>query len=186
MIEAMFLLSGTNFFGDALFRLDQIGLFTYILPLMLVFALVYGIMTKLKIFENNNAINGVIAISVALMSLQFNIVNVFFAQLFPKVGVGLAIILALLLMLGLFIPKEKWAVYVIMGVSAVIFVIVLVNTAADVGWSSGYWWYDNWEYVAGAIFILILFGLVFASGKPEKDTVPDTALFKAIFGKKGE
>ena len=181
MIEAMFLLAGPNFFGDALYKLDQMGLFAYILPLMLIFALVYGIMTKLKVFEHNPAVNGIIAISVALMSLQFNIVNVFFAQLFPNVGVGLAIILALLLLLGLFIPKEKWAVYVIMGVSAVIFVIVLINTASEVGWSSGYWWYDNWEYVAGAIFILILFGLVLASGRESKDTVPDTALFKALF-----
>ena len=163
MIEAMFLLAGPNFFGDALYKLDQMGLFAYILPLMLIFALVYGIMTKLKVFEHNPAVNGIIA------------------QLFPNVGVGLAIILALLLLLGLFIPKEKWAVYVIMGVSAVIFVIVLINTASEVGWSSGYWWYDNWEYVAGAIFILILFGLVLASGRESKDTVPDTALFKALF-----
>ncbi len=182
MIEAMFLLSGTNFFGDALYKLDQMGLFTYILPLMLVFALVYGILTKLKIFEHNQPVNGVIAISVALMSLQFNIVNVFFANLFPKLGVGLAIILALILLLGLFIPKEKWAVYVIMGVSAVIFIIVLVNTAADVGWSSGYWWYDNWEYVAGALFILILFGLVLASGRETNHEIPDTAFFKTLFG----
>jgi len=148
MAEGILLLSGTNFFGDALFTLEQAGLFSYILPLLLIFALVYGILSKLKVFEDNKSINGIIAISVALMSLQFNVVNVFFAQLFPKLGVGLAIILALLLVVGLFIPKEKWAVYVIMGVSAVVFVIVLVNTAADVGWSSGYWWYENWEFVA--------------------------------------
>ncbi|MDD2478172.1 MAG: hypothetical protein PHW45_04330 [Candidatus ainarchaeum sp.] len=183
MIKGIFLLSGSNFFGEALQRLSEMGLFAYILPIMLIFALVFGILTKLKIFEENKSVNAIIAISVALMSIQFDFVNVFFSELFPRMGVGLAIILALIILLGLFIPNKSWATYTILGVSGVIFIIVLVKTSSALGWSSGYWWYYNWEYVAVAIFILILFGLALSSGgskTPEKD--PMTLFRKSLFG----
>jgi len=173
MIKEMFLLSGSNFFGDALIRLDQMGLFAYILPMILIFALVFGILTKLKIFEENKSINAVIAISVALMSIQFDIVNVFFSQLFPRMGVGLGVMLVLIILLGLFLPNDKWITYVIFAVSAIIFVIVLVKTSGSVGWSSGYWWSSNWEYIAVAIFILALFALALSSGSDKKNSNDD-------------
>lgn len=185
MIKEMFLLSGPNFFGEALQRLSEMGLFTYILPILLIFALVFGILTKLKLFEENKSINAIIAISVALMSIQFNFVSVFFSELFPRMGVGLSIILALIILLGLFIPDKGWVTYTIFGVSGIIFLIVLIKTSSAVGWSSGYWWSSNWEYITVAIFILVLFALALTSGDKASSSKPDTpqTLFrKALFG----
>jgi hypothetical protein len=182
MVKGMFLLSGANFFGEALQRLSEMGLFSYILPILLIFALVFGILTKLKIFEENKSVNAIIAISIALMSIQFDIVNVFFSELFPRMGVGLAIILSLIILLGLFIPDKGWVTYTIFGVAGVIFVIVLVKTSSAVGWSSGYWWSSNWEYIAVAIFILVLFALALSSGGQKKSEEDPITLFrKSLF-----
>jgi hypothetical protein len=70
-----------------------------------------------------------------------------------------------------------------LGISGIVFIIILVNTAAEVGWSSGYWWHDNGEYVAGAIFHLVLFGLVLASGSEADKHPPASPFFNALFGK---
>jgi hypothetical protein len=164
MIKEMFLFSGGVSFGDALYRLEAMGLFTYILPIMLIFALVFGILTKLNIFKDNKPVNAIIAISVALMSIQFNIVNRFFSELFPRMGVGLGILLVLMILLGLFLPDEKWVVYSVFAVSAIIFVIVLVKTSDQVGWSSGYWWSSNWPYIVVALVVLAMFALVIFGG----------------------
>jgi len=85
-------------FGGVLSYMEQAGFFAYILPFLLIFALVFGILTKTQIFKNNKAINGIIALVVGLLSLQFDFVPIFFSEIFPRMGVGLAIILALLIL----------------------------------------------------------------------------------------
>ena len=62
---------------------------------MLIFALVFGILIKTQIFKDNKAVNGIIALAVAFMALQFDFVPTFFAQIFPRLGIGLAIILGI-------------------------------------------------------------------------------------------
>lgn len=186
MINEVFFLNGPNFFGDALFRLSNMGLFDYILPMILIFALVYGILLKTKAFQENKSVNAIIAIAVSLMALQFNMVSEFFSEIFPRAAIGLSVILVLIILLGIFLPEEKWVMYVLLGVTGVIFLIVLLNTSQNLGWSSGYWWSSNWEYVAVAIFILVLFGLVVSGGSGESgpsDPKKNASLFfKSLFG----
>ncbi|MEK6827230.1 MAG: hypothetical protein AABX99_01980 [Nanoarchaeota archaeon] len=99
--EMIFLQSASAFpsgvLGDLLAKWEQAGFFSYLLPFLLIFALIFGILLKLNIFKDNKMVNGIIALSVSLMSLQFGFVPDFFSQIFPRVGVGLAIILAIFL-----------------------------------------------------------------------------------------
>jgi hypothetical protein len=96
------------------------------------------------------------------MALQFEFVPRIFAEIFPRLGVGLAIILVLILIMGLFSPgKEAWFGYIIFGVGTIILITILVQTAGALGWSAGFWWYDNWARVAfwvgfGVIILAIL------------------------------
>src|SRR3989344_5849172 len=89
--------------GRILEQWSQYGLFDFILPFLLIFALVFGVLSTMNLFKDNKAVNGIIALAVALMSLQFGLVPAFFAELWPRFGVGIAIYLVFLILVGFFI-----------------------------------------------------------------------------------
>jgi hypothetical protein len=104
------------------------GIFAYGFPFLLIFALIFGLLTKLNIFAtkegtSNKGINVMIALAIAFMSLQFNLVSSFFGSLFPRFGIALAIILIILIFTGLFTdPKSnitKWVLYGVIFVSII-------------------------------------------------------------------
>lgn len=158
--------------GDMFRQWEQAGFFTYLLPFLLIFALVFGILNQIKLFKDNKSINGIIALVVGLMALQFPMVSQFFSEIFPRLGIGLAIILVLLIILGMFIDPESGAIgYTLLGVAGIILIVVLVKTAGALGWSSSFWWQDNWPMVAGVVLILIIIGII-VGGANEKETKP--------------
>ena len=176
--EMIFLASGSAFssgtIGDLLSKWEQAGFFTYLLPFLLIFALVFGILTKINIFKDNKMVNGIIALAVALMSLQFSFVSDFFVQIFPRLGVGLAIILAVLILVGLFMDSESKAInYVLLGIAVIVFGSILIQSAVATGWESGQWWQDNWQTIIGAIFlIVVVIVIIGSSGSKTKQSVP--------------
>lgn len=143
---------------------EQAGFFTYLFPFLLLFALVFGILTRIQLFKENKGVNAIIALVVSLMALQFGFVSNFFAELFPRVGVGLAIILVILIVVGLFAdPRSNLINYVLLGIGVIIVVVVLVQAAGATGWASGEWWSSNWETVIGILAILLIIGFVIGS-----------------------
>jgi hypothetical protein len=169
MIEGLISLASYGFvgggIGEYLAELEANGFFTYILPFLLIFAIVYGILSQIKIFKDNRGVNGIIALVIGLMALQFDFVPMFFAEVFPRFGIGLAILLLVLILLGFFIdPDKSWVMYVLLGVAAVILLVVLINTSGALGWAAGGWWYANWKFVAGVVTILIIIAIIVSSG----------------------
>ncbi len=170
---------GGGFFGGDigyfLARWEQLGVFSYVLPFLLIFALVFGILTRVNMFKNNKAINGILALTVSLLALQFHFVPVFFSEIFPRLGIGLAIILVGLILLGLFLPAKEdskfmgWFFFI--G-ALVVFIVVLTQSFAWAGIGTGQWqWYlyDNWP---GIILIAVVIGgvaLIWNSVGPKKD-----------------
>lgn len=150
-------------FDEVINSWQQAGFFSIILPFLLVFALTFGILTRVKIFKENKAVNAIIAAVVALMSLQVPMVPQFFAQLFPRFGIALAIILVLMVIAGFFADPDSPVVnYVLLGIGVIIVIVVLIQTAGGLGIESGQWWAVNWPVVAGAIFILLLVIIIVA------------------------
>jgi len=160
--------------GEMLQTLAEMDIFFYVLPFLLMFALVYAILQKLKLTgEDERGINAVIALAVALMALQFDIVPLFFQNVFPRIGMGLAVILAALIFVGLFVkPQEhQFAVWTFFGLGAAVFIIVLLQSFEDYSWWSGGWWYDNMPMIITAIIVLAFVFLVVGTkgeGKPFK------------------
>jgi len=167
MIKSLVMASYTyfdgTFIGDMLTQWNNAGFFQYLLPFLLIFALVFGILDRIGLFKTNKSISPIIALVVGLMALQFPMVSQFFAELFPRLGIALSIILIIMILLGLFLNSEgdsdpvKW---VLLSTAAIILVIVLVKTAGALGWSSGWWWSDNWPVVAGVVIILAAIGII--------------------------
>ena len=140
---------------------EQIGVFAYLLPFLMIFALIFVILNSIKIFKDNRGVNAVIAIAVGLMALQFQFVPVFFSEIFPRLGVGLAVILALLILVGMFVdPNKPGIMYVLLGIAAVTFVVVLYNTAGELGWSLGYTFQQYFGEIVALIILLVGIGVV--------------------------
>jgi hypothetical protein len=163
-------LFGSGVIGDLLSKWEEMGFFSYVLPFMLIFALVFGILVRVKIFKENKMVNGIIALAVALMALQFNFVPLFFSQIFPRVGVALSIILGIMIVIGLFMDPDSKAVnYFLLGVGVLIVGLILIQSAGALGWASGQWWEENWQMVVGGVFILIIVALIIGGSKHAAD-----------------
>lgn len=170
IIMASTIISG-GALGDLLSKWEQAGLFSYLLPFLLIFAMVFGILTKMKIFKESRAVNAIIALAVALMALQFGLVTDFFSQIFPRLGIGLAVILGVLIIIGLFAdPESNLVNYVLLGIGVITIAIVIIQSAGALGWASGQWWQDNWQLVVGAIVVFILIAVVIGGNpNPKKE-----------------
>ena len=90
---------------------QTLGVFSYVLPFLLIFALVFGILAQAKFLGENKGVNSVIALAVALLALQFPVVPTFFASITSNLAIGLTVLLSVLILMGLFVnfadPKEK-------------------------------------------------------------------------------
>lgn len=154
--------------GTFLIELDQLGVFYYALPFLLVFALVFAVLQKIKITgREDRGINAVIALAVGLLSLVGNRVPDFFQVLLPNVGVGLGVILLCLIMVGLFVnPQEHtFAVWTFFGIGGITAIIILLSSFNDYWWWRGDFWNRNMTAIIAGIVILVFVIVVINSGK---------------------
>jgi len=159
--------------GDMLNQWAQMGFFSYLLPFLLIFAMVFGILSSIKMFKENRAIDAIIALAVGLMALQFDLVPVFFSQVFPRMGVALSVILVIMILAGLFIdPTKAGIMYTFLGVGVIAAIIVLVSSAGYTGYG-GYWMYNNWGTIIGVIIFLAAIGIIVgAANKKQSSYAP--------------
>jgi hypothetical protein len=176
----VFLASYTAFgggsIGNVLAQWESAGIFTYVLPFLLIFAIIYSVLSFTKVFRGNNAVNAVISLAVALLALQFQIVPIFFAEIFPRVGIALSVLLAVVIIGGFFVdPSEdkKWIRYVLMGITAIILIFVIGGSLGGLGlgWNiGGGWFYGvNWaQFLIIALVIGLIIWIVVSGNKGNK------------------
>jgi hypothetical protein len=170
MVISLISFASGGFFGGGIGQIlstwEQAGVFSYLIPFLVIFALVFGILSKMKIFEASKAVNAVIALAVGLMALQFDFVPRFFSEIFPRLGIGIAIVLVIIVLTGMFWPEGGgWVNTAMIIIGAIIVVAVLLNTSTALGWSGGASFWQNYlDYIiigilaAGAIILIILSG----------------------------
>jgi hypothetical protein len=187
MFEGISILASYGFFqggiGDLLNYWEQAGFFSYVLPFLLIFCIVYVTINNIKLFEQNKAISAVIAVSVGLLSLQYDMVPLFFAELFPRIGIGLSMILALLILSGLFIdPKDNTMKWGLFGVSIIILIAVLYDSTE---FSGGYYLYYLLDpQIMSWVFFIGLIGIVVGAVTKKKPELPKINI--PLFGKPGD
>lgn len=189
MLKEMIFLASYNVvggsFGNILAQWEQMGVFSYVLPFLLIFAMVYGILVRLKLFttkidggeKTNNTVNAIIALATGLLALQFQVVPLFFARLFPALGAGTAIILVILIVMGLFANPNNRTVYTILTWGSLFVAVIIVIYSLGVfnifsgGPLSSYWY----SYIQPWFHIILLAGLVIAivvSGRTPNPPAP--------------
>jgi hypothetical protein len=147
---------------------NAIGVFSYVLPFLLIFAVVFAVLEKGNILNNNRAINTIVSASVGLLALQFEMVPVFFANIFPKFGVFLAIVFAILFFLGFVGYKNDGSSGFIKSIGIVAAVFVILWAMSDFWFFGNYggdfWWWFN-DYFWSLIVLGIIVGAVIWIGK---------------------
>jgi len=158
--------------GIILQDLADMDIFYYALPFLLIFALVFAILQKVKLTgKENRGIDAIIALTVSLLSIQFNQVPIFFQIIFPKLGIGLAVILVCLILVGLFINPQKhnFAIWVFFGIGGITAIIILLTSFTDYSWWTGGFWYGNVSAIVAGIIILIFIFVIVNSGKEKPE-----------------
>ncbi len=178
--------SGSSAIGDVLDQWAAAGVFDYMLPFLLIFSLVFGILSQINIFkeQKNRAINAIIALVVALMALQFGFVSNFFSEIFPRLGIGLVVLLVVMVLIGLFAPNRTWVTYTLFAAAAIILIVVLANTANATQWfSSGFLAGINWQNLLPWIVLITLVAVVVASSfKKEKPQDVSSKFMRNLLG----
>jgi len=143
--------------GDILQDWEYFGVFEYVLPGLLIFAIVFGILMKSKILGESRGINMVIALATGLLAMRSLTLREFFGTIFPFAGIGIAILLVALILTGLFHSDKPWWNSVFFGIGMAVAVIVVLVSLSSYDWMGGWWWQQNWEAI---ITLLVLTGLV--------------------------
>jgi NADH:ubiquinone oxidoreductase subunit 2 (subunit N) len=122
-------------------------------------------------FEDNKGISAIIAASVGLLSLQFDQVPIFFQTIFPKLGIGLSIILVLVILVGLFIDFKKYEgpTSIFFGIAGLIAVVIILSSLSDYSWWSGGFWQENMSSIIAGIIVIIFIAIVIGSGKKKPE-----------------
>jgi len=142
---------------------NDLGVFSYVIPFLLIFAIVYAILERSKILGENKAIRAIVGVAVGLLSLQFDFVSDFYSVIFPRFGVGLSIFLVVLIMIGFFYPatsgkysgKIVWIGWVV-GIG-----VALWSFSSWDEWSS-YMGFGGWfsEYIWSIIILAALITII--------------------------
>ena len=197
MVGVNTLLASYGFFrggdiGNVLAQWQAAGVFSYALPFLLIFALTFGLLTRVGLFttkdasgeKSNKSINAIIALSVSLMALQFDFVSLFFSEIFPRFGVALSIILVILILGGLFMPMgSKGFSWGLIAVVMVIIGIVIFQSLGSFGYDAGYWWRNNLGSLLGWVVLIGLIIAVVAGSTSSEPKAPETMLGRILAGK---
>lgn len=151
--------------GTILLQWENIGVFTYLLPFLLIFAVIYAILSTSGILGKERGIHGVVAVVIALMALRFNIVSDFFNEIFPRLGVGLAVLLSIMILVGIFLDDEngkKWWLVGLSVVGVIIAVVIVARSFDTLGWINYYGGSSAGELVGYIVGAVLLIGVILA------------------------
>lgn len=161
---------------ELFFQWQGAGIFDFLLPTLLIFAVVFGILTSTNILGGQRGINFIIAIAVALLAMQYAFISDFFSLIFPNLGIALAILLVVLIMVGIFVGEEnrhEW--FNILGYGALgIGVIVAIVTLEQADWFGSGWWQSNWISVLWIVILILVIAPLLRGPKKETKDKPLT------------
>jgi len=161
--------------GEILQQMADLDIFFYVLPFLLIFALVFAILQKIRLMggelEDNKGVSAVIAASVSLLSLQFDSVPIFFQTIFPKLGIGLSVILVIIILVGLFVDFRKYEgpTGIFFALAGVIAAIIILSSFNDYSWWSGGFWQENMSSIIAGIIVIVFIIVIVGSAKKKPD-----------------
>lgn len=153
--------------------LDSWGLTDVLLPFALIFAILFAILQKAKIFgEEARKVNIVVSMVIGFMVVFPHVLGVYpqgwdvveiMNNALPNVSLIVVAIVMALILIGLFGGEATWLGNRISGWIAVIsFLIILAIFGASAGWWGDWVWWNNFlsEDAVAIIVITLVFGVL--------------------------
>ncbi|MFH0832100.1 MAG: hypothetical protein V1900_00030 [Candidatus Aenigmatarchaeota archaeon] len=161
-------------FTTLVHNLNAMGFYTFLLPWLFVFAVVYGLLSTVKLFgEQNNRISALIAFIAAFFAVSFAgpMMAAFFTNLFGGATIILAGILVIVLLLAMAGFKldaltdiNKMSVKIVILLLIIIGIIVFLAATGNI---SGVVLNDDLITMI-FIIVVILFAIWFVTGGEKK------------------
>jgi hypothetical protein len=160
---------------------EAAGIYDFVLPFLLIFAVIFGVLRATNILGDNSGVAAVVSLTISLLALRVTgdyLIPRFFQEIFPRFAVVLSILIVLLILVGLFIPKEHVKGWFIGfgSVAAIAGVVIVVQSFERAGLSYGGWWTANWPTVLFVIALVVVIIAVFMEKAP-KDKESGTITF---------
>ena len=146
---------------DLLNQWETIGVFDYLLPFLLIFAVVFGILETTKALGEHKGIHTIVALVIGLFTMRYFQVGEFIGIIFANFGIALSVILVLIILTGLFVThksREGWANNT-SKFSMLAVVIVVIASINEFAWFGSYWWQNNW---ISLLWVAIIIGAIVA------------------------
>jgi len=140
---------------------NELGVFSYVIPFLLIFAVVFAILDKTRMLGENKTIESIVAASIGLLSLQFDFVSEFFAVIFPRFGIGISLFIVMLIMLGFFYPEElgkgkvAWIGWTV-GIGVVIWSLSAWDQWSGSSGFGGFFVENIWSIIVLAVLVTII------------------------------
>jgi len=164
---------------------SSIGIFDILLPMLLIFTVVYAVLQRTKILTGKREIDAIVALVIGFFVMGNPEVSQFFLPLFSNAALGIVILVVFLLLVGLVMPKAEegqWNTITLVGGIA-IFLWVMSRAADYFGGNmifSSFWWADNSGWVIPLILVIIVLAIVFSSEKQ----APQYKAWQELYGHK--
>jgi len=144
------------------------GFYEVILPFILVFAIVYGLLSKThplgKDKKNVEIMVSLVLALVAIGSLQF---SSFLKDFIPQLGFGIVIILGLSLLLGFFgVPLDN---KIFLTIGSIIFVIILILQFSNEKLNQAVFGFITNGFTIAIAVIIFIMWLVTRTGKKKEE-----------------
>ncbi|MFH1210715.1 MAG: hypothetical protein V1645_02250 [archaeon] len=165
-------------FVNIISDLESVGFYDVVLPFFLIFTIIFGILEKTSIFgKDSHKFNIVIALVAGFLMVRNDTLVALMNRFLPNVSMFVLVIIALLIVLGIFgIQSDKWGggllfVFFIIGLVGVIW--ALGNAAEEEGIA----WLPDWleitetdiQWIAFIAAGLIVFWLLVSKKKEGED-----------------
>ncbi|MGV8142446.1 MAG: hypothetical protein ACP5NS_02305 [Candidatus Pacearchaeota archaeon] len=150
---------------------ESSGVFDFLLPALLIFAVIFGILTATGVLGANRGVNFVIAAASALMAMRLQLVSDFFALIFPGLGIGIAVLVVILILSGLFMSSANWRAWMptFFWGGLIIGLIITVSVLNEFAWFGSVWWQQNWVSIIWIAVLLAVLAPMFITPKTQEE-----------------
>ena len=163
--------SGAYNLEQFLRNLESWGLTDVLLPFLLIFVVIYAVLTKTKVLgEGRNRFNAVVSLVISLMAVIPHVLRLYPAEAdvveimnraIPNISLIVVAIVMLLVVIGILGGERDWMGGSLSGWIAILaFIMVIVIFGSAAGWWRGWAWFTGF-FGADAVAIVVMI-LVFA------------------------
>ncbi|MDI6737002.1 MAG: hypothetical protein QME12_00615 [Nanoarchaeota archaeon] len=175
-------------FGAVITFLEKLGFFDVILPFLLVFVIVFGILEKTRIFGvekvgdkeyPRKSINSMVAFSIAFFTVAAKQVVASLQVSLPNVALILIIVVCFLMLAGSFMGDKPFSLegrkYWVGFLTLVMFIAVILIFLNSFGWLDpliGFFAMNLNTALMPIIFVIVIVGAIYfvVGGKKDKDS----------------